>query len=65
MAGKYGGCAGQCILAPHCGDGIVQKDNGEQCDASFRGERLQRGVQSVDGELALGQLRPTAIGVRA
>ena len=62
--GKYGGCAGQCILAPHCGDGIVQRGQRRAMRSCCRGERLQRGMQNVDGELALGQLRPTAIECR-
>jgi cysteine-rich repeat protein len=32
LDGKYGGCAPQCVLAPHCGDGVVQTEAGEQCD---------------------------------
>jgi len=30
--GMYGGCNADCSLAPHCGDGIVQNDEGETCD---------------------------------
>jgi fibro-slime domain-containing protein len=30
--GKYGGCNADCTRAAYCGDGIVQKSAGEQCD---------------------------------
>lgn len=30
--GRYGGCTPECTRAPHCGDGIVQADEGEECD---------------------------------
>jgi fibro-slime domain-containing protein len=30
--GAYGGCTSSCQLAPFCGDGILQKQYGEQCD---------------------------------
>ena len=30
--GRYGSCNPDCTRAPHCGDGIVQADAGEQCD---------------------------------
>ena len=28
----YGKCAADCTLGPRCGDGVVQADQGEQCD---------------------------------
>ncbi|HMA93672.1 MAG TPA: DUF4215 domain-containing protein, partial [Polyangiaceae bacterium] len=28
----YNGCAAGCVLAPFCGDGIVQAAQGEECD---------------------------------
>ena len=28
----YGGCAVGCVLAPRCGDGILQASYGEECD---------------------------------
>jgi cysteine-rich repeat protein len=30
--GSYGGCNADCTNAPYCGDKIVQKADGEQCD---------------------------------
>lgn len=30
--GGYGGCTADCQLGPHCGDGIVQAEEGEECD---------------------------------
>lgn len=31
--GRYGGCMPGCLMrAPHCGDGVLQRDQGEQCD---------------------------------
>ncbi|MDB4943724.1 MAG: hypothetical protein JWP97_3258 [Labilithrix sp.] len=30
--GGYGKCAPGCVLGPRCGDGVVQSDQGEQCD---------------------------------
>lgn len=30
--GSYGGCTAECKLSTYCGDGIVQKDEGEVCD---------------------------------
>ncbi len=30
--GGYGQCAPGCVLGPRCGDGVVQADQGEQCD---------------------------------
>jgi cysteine-rich repeat protein len=30
--GAYGGCKKDCTRAPYCGDRIVQKDDGEECD---------------------------------
>ena len=30
--GGYGKCAAGCVLGPRCGDGVVQADQGEQCD---------------------------------
>ena len=30
--GGYGKCAADCTLGPRCGDGVVQADQGEQCD---------------------------------
>jgi hypothetical protein len=30
--GAYGGCNADCTLAPYCGDGIVEKQFGEQCE---------------------------------
>jgi cysteine-rich repeat protein len=31
--GSYNSCSPDCLtLGPHCGDGIVQAQNGEQCD---------------------------------
>ena len=30
--GGYGKCAPGCVLGPRCGDGVVQADQGEQCD---------------------------------
>lgn len=35
--GHYGGCASNCLLAPYCGDGVVQSDY-EKCDSG--GDRL-------------------------
>ena len=32
--GSYGGCAPGCVLAPRCGDGVVQQSEGEECDDS-------------------------------
>jgi fibro-slime domain-containing protein len=32
--GAYGGCNANCTVAPYCGDKIVQKDAGEQCDGT-------------------------------
>lgn len=32
--GSYGTCNPNCTLAPHCQDGIVQSDDGEECDSS-------------------------------
>ncbi len=31
--GEYGGCKADCTRAPYCGDEIVQRDEGEECDA--------------------------------
>ncbi len=30
--GEYGKCGEDCTPGPHCGDGIVQQDEGEACD---------------------------------
>ncbi|MBS2013967.1 MAG: DUF4215 domain-containing protein [Deltaproteobacteria bacterium] len=30
--GGYGKCAPGCVLGPRCGDGVLQADQGEQCD---------------------------------
>ncbi|MFL5347607.1 MAG: DUF4215 domain-containing protein [Hyalangium sp.] len=30
--GGYGQCAPGCILGPRCGDGVLQQENGEDCD---------------------------------
>ena len=30
--GGYGKCNADCTLGPRCGDGILQADQGEQCD---------------------------------
>nr|ANY58059.1 hypothetical protein [uncultured bacterium] len=30
--GGYGGCTQSCELGPHCGDAVVQTDEGEACD---------------------------------
>jgi len=30
--GGYGKCAPGCVLGPRCGDGVIQADQGEQCD---------------------------------
>ncbi len=30
--GGYGGCNADCTLPPHCGDGVVQAVDGEDCD---------------------------------
>ncbi len=30
--GGYGKCGPGCVLGPRCGDGVVQADQGEQCD---------------------------------
>ena len=35
--GKYGGCNADCTNAAYCGDRIVQKSAGEQCDAGPTG----------------------------
>lgn len=35
--GAYGGCTSDCELAPRCGDRVVQRDQGEQCDDGPRG----------------------------
>jgi fibro-slime domain-containing protein len=29
---EYGGCASDCTLEPHCGDGVVDTEHGEICD---------------------------------
>jgi len=31
-SGVYGTCNADCTLAPHCGDSILQGDQGEECD---------------------------------
>jgi fibro-slime domain-containing protein len=34
--GGYEECAAGCVLGPRCGDGVVQKDEGEDCDDGNR-----------------------------
>ena len=34
--GGYGKCAEGCVYGPRCGDGVVQSDQGEQCDDQNR-----------------------------
>lgn len=36
--GGYGQCAAGCVFGPRCGDGIVQAEQGEECDDQNRDE---------------------------
>ena len=63
LDGKYGGCAPSASSRLTAATASCRRTTASNA-ISFRGERLQRGVQNVDGELALGQLRPTAIECR-
>lgn len=38
--GEYGGCKADCKRAPRCGDGKVDKDEGETCDGGPSGSLL-------------------------
>ena len=48
--GSYGSCGPDCLtLGPHCGDGVVQAAQGEQCDDANRDARdgCDNGCQAI------------------
>jgi len=48
--GSYGACGPDCLtLGPHCGDGLVQAAQGEQCDDGNRepGDGCDNGCQAI------------------
>jgi len=47
--GGYGSCTSDCQLGPHCGDGLVQSDQGEECD-----DGLNATAYSTGGQLGCG-----------
>jgi hypothetical protein len=50
--GAYGGCKSTCQLAPYCGDGVKQANEG--CDdevAPYCGDRRVNGSEECDGQV--------------
>jgi fibro-slime domain-containing protein len=41
--GSYGGCTAQCKYGPYCGDGVLDKANGEECDDGSRNNNVTYG----------------------
>jgi cysteine-rich repeat protein len=52
LDGAYDGCAKGCKLGPHCGDGVVQADAGEDCD-----DRNRKPGDGCDPNCHLEQVR--------
>ncbi|RYZ62976.1 MAG: DUF4215 domain-containing protein [Proteobacteria bacterium] len=38
LSGAYGTCSAGCVWGPRCGDGVIQREQGEECDdRNFQG----------------------------